>query len=156
MSAKLVTPWWSTRSLNKDTNSYSKIHSLHFTLLWKNLAPCFHHSGLKVDGDCGSTLYFFICSSQFPLISLMSDGSEDSVNNATIKVPPFFKHSLDTWFGHLEAQFDIRKITISSTKFYWCISALPSDISTQLTHLIQDPGDDSYQDICNALMHGRE
>ena len=83
----------------------------------------------------------------------MVQGSEDSVNNITIKVPQFFKHFPDTWFLHLEAQFDIRKITISSTKFCWCISALPYIVSAQLTYLIQDSGEDPYQDIKECLIH---
>ena len=56
-------------------------------------------------------------------------------------------------FSHLEAQFLIKKLTTSSTKFYGCISALPSIVSAQLTHLIQDPGEDPYQEIKDFLIH---
>ena len=83
----------------------------------------------------------------------MAEGSKDTVNTVNIKLPPFFKHSPDRWFGHLEAQFDIGKIITSSTKFYWCISALPSYVSAQLTHLILHPGEDTYQDLKDRLIH---
>ena len=68
----------------------------------------------------------------------MTDDSDlnDIGHHVTIKVPSFFKHTPDTWFVHLEAQFDIRRISTSSTKFDWAILALPSDISHQLTNLI--------------------
>ena len=61
---------------------------------------------------------------------------DDEVNTVTIKVPPFFKHALETWFVHLEAQFDLKQLKTSSMKFYWCITALPSEVSAQLTHMI--------------------
>ena len=77
----------------------------------------------------------------------MANGSDNS-----IKVPLFFKHTHNTWYGHLEAQFGIKKITASSTKFYWAISALPTDVPNHLTHLIQDPEEDPYQDIKDCLI----
>ena len=76
---------------------------------------------------------------------MADDIVDDKVNTITIKVPSFFKRAPETWFGHLEAQFDIKMVTISSTKFYWCISALPSDVSAQLTNMIQNPGEDPYR-----------
>ena len=38
-------------------------------------------------------------------------------------------------------------------KFYWNISALSFNVSAQLTHLIQNPGEDPYQDINDPLIH---
>ena len=67
----------------------------------------------------------------------------DKVNTVAIKVPPFFKHAPE----HLEAQFDLKQLKTSSTKFYYCISALPSEVATNLTHMIGDPGDYSYKKI---------
>ena len=64
----------------------------------------------------------------------------------------FFKHTPETWFVHLKAEFDSRKITASSTKFYWAISALTTNVSNQLMHLIQDPREDPYQDIKDRLI----
>ena len=69
----------------------------------------------------------------------MADGTvDDEVNTFSIKVLPFYKQAQETWFVHLEAQFDLKQLKTSSTKFYWYISALPSEVSTQLTHMIQD------------------
>ena len=65
----------------------------------------------------------------------------------------FFKHTPETWFMHLEAQLDIKNITKSSTKFFWCISALPSNVSAQLTHMIRDLRVNPSQDIKDHLIH---
>ena len=87
MSAKLVTPTWSTWSLNK--NSYKETHFVFSPFLdRKNLAPCFHNSELKVDDDRGLTFYF--CSAitvNFLHSSIMANGIvDDKVNTVTIKV----------------------------------------------------------------------
>ena len=82
----------------------------------------------------------------------MANGSDDSVNIVTIKVLLFFEHASDTLFANMEAKFNIKIITTSFTKFYCCISALPSKVSAQLTHLIQYPGKDPYQDIKDCLI----
>ena len=84
----------------------------------------------------------------------MADSTvEDLVNTVTIKVPLFFKHAPETWFMQLEAQFDIKQLRTSSTKFYLGISALPSEVSAQLTHMIWDPGEDPYHEIKDRLIH---
>ena len=83
----------------------------------------------------------------------MANGTvDDKVNTIIIKVPPFFKHAPETWFAHLEAQFNIKQLKTSSTKFYWCISALPSEVTAQLTNMIRDPGEDHYQQIKDHLI----
>ena len=83
----------------------------------------------------------------------MAEGTvDDEVNILTIKVPQFFKHAPETWFVHLEDQFDLKQFKTSSTKFYWCISALPFKVSAQLMQMIQDPGEDPYQEIEDLLI----
>ena len=78
----------------------------------------------------------------------MANGTvDDKVNTIIIKVPPFFKHAPETWFAHLEAQFNIKQLKTSSTKFYWCISALPTQVSARLTHMTRYSGEDPYQEI---------
>ena len=69
--------------------------------------------------------------------------------SVTIKVLPFFKPTPDTWFAHLKAQFDVKNITTSSTKFYWCIAALPSDVSAKLTHVRSE----TLEKIKDCLIH---
>ena len=84
----------------------------------------------------------------------MSDGTaDDKVNTVTIKIPLFFKHATEPWLSNLETQFDSKQLKTSSTKFYWCISALPTKVSAQLTHMIQNPGEDPYQEIKDPLIH---
>ena len=77
----------------------------------------------------------------------------DEVNTVTIKVPPLFKHAPESWCIYFEAQFDLKQLKTSSTKFYYCISDLPSDIAAQLTHMIRDPGEDPYQEIKDCIIH---
>ena len=62
------------------------------------------------------------------------------------------KFAPETWFGHLEAQFSLKQLKTSSTKFYWCISDLPSEVSAHLMHMIPDPGEDPYQEIKDHLI----
>ena len=98
------------------------------------------------------TLYFFqllqsiFCSSSSWLTApriLLTTSPSKCCHFSSIPQTP----GLRTW------RLNIRKITFSSTKFYWCISTLPSDVSAQLTHLTRDPGDDPYQDIKDRLIH---
>ena len=98
-------------------------------------------------------IFFSAIRVEVPRSSIMANGLNDEVNTVTINVPPFFQHAPETWFAHLEAQSDIKKLTTSFTKFYYCISALPSDVSAHLTHMIRDPGDDPYQEIKDRLIH---
>ena len=84
----------------------------------------------------------------------MADGTvHNEINTITIKVPPFFKHAPETLFVHLEAQFNLKQLKVSSTKLYWCISALLSDVTPQLMHMIRDLGEDPYQEIKDCLIH---
>lgn len=46
----------------------------------------------------------------------------------TIKPPVFSETSPASWFRILEAQFHIRNITVSATKFFHALSALPTEV----------------------------
>ena len=64
--------------------------------------PCFHHSKLKVDEDCGLTIFFFSAITvNFPCSSTIAESIVYAkVNAVTIKAPLFFKHAPETWFSH--------------------------------------------------------
>ena len=59
----------------------------------------------------------------------MSDSEDNtaSVSVIAIKVPEFSHSSAVGWFSILEAQFHLKNITTSSTKFYNALAALPAD-----------------------------
>lgn len=40
------------------------------------------------------------------------------VFTATIKLPGFWQHDQDPWFQHIEAQFNLCRITVDETEYY--------------------------------------
>ena len=70
----------------------------------------------------------------FITIPTMSD--DESANTITIKPPQFSETSARGWFAVLEAQFKIKNIKKSSTKFYSALSALPPAIVTNIPEAI--------------------
>ena len=54
-----------------------------------------------------------------------------SVHAVAIKLPEFCADNAHVWFAQTEAQFAVRNLTCSLTKFYYCIAALQA-VLTQL------------------------
>ena len=48
--------------------------------------------------------------------------SLDLLNTVSVKVPAFWPDSAETWVVQVEAQFALKGVTDSLTKFYYCIS----------------------------------
>ena len=63
-------------------------------------------------------------------------GDADAV---TVKIPPFWTHSLTAWFAQAEAQFVLRKITEDDTKYYYIVSALDSATATRAVSILSQP-----------------
>lgn len=63
------------------------------------------------------------------------------VEHVTIKVPQFMEKCVEGWFAVLEAQFELNRITVSSTKFYNALSHLPTNIICKLTKEILESKD---------------
>ena len=55
--------------------------------------------------------------------------SETEVNAVSIRMPPFMESAIRGWFSIIEANFALRNITVSSTKYYHVLSALPPENS---------------------------
>ena len=55
--------------------------------------------------------------------------------NVSMKLPTFWPDAAEVWFAQADAQFAIRNVTISKTKFYNAIAVLPQGS-------ISDPGSD--------------
>ena len=65
-----------------------------------------------------------------------------SLTMVSIKLPTF----------QAEAQFTIKCVTTSMTKFHHCIAALPQDVATRLIDLIRDPTADPYTTLRARLV----
>ena len=57
---------------------------------------------------------------------------EQSVTHVTVKAPEFIETNPSAYFSIFEAQFMLKNITLSSTKFYNVLSALPQDVVGKL------------------------
>ena len=49
------------------------------------------------------------------------------------------RNAAEVWFAQAEAQFAIRSVTVSKTKFYYAVASLPQNVAAQITDLIQAP-----------------
>ena len=56
-----------------------------------------------------------------------------------LKLPPFWPESAEVWFALAEAQFNIKGISNSTTKFYHCVATMSQDGASQMLDLIRDP-----------------
>ena len=59
--------------------------------------------------------------------------------NIALKLPVFRSETSEVWFAQADAQFAIRLISISKTKFYHAVASLPQDVAAQLLDLIHVP-----------------
>ena len=59
--------------------------------------------------------------------------------NVALKLPVFWSEAAKVWFAQADAQFAIRSITVSKTKFYHAVASLPQDVAAQILDLIRAP-----------------
>lgn len=75
------------------------------------------------------------------------------VANVGVKPPPFWKSNPALWFVRLEAQFDLARITVDSTKFNHVLSAMDSDILNSVSDIvIRPPENDKYETLKTRLI----
>ena len=65
--------------------------------------------------------------------------SLDLLNTVSVKVPAFWPDSVEAWFIQVEAQFALKGVTASSTKFYYCVSSFNRETANQVLDLIKSP-----------------
>ena len=63
----------------------------------------------------------------------------DLINTVPVKVNAFWSDSAKAWFAQTEAQFALKGATVSSTKFYYCISSFTQETANQVLDLIKSP-----------------
>ena len=59
--------------------------------------------------------------------------------NVSLKLPTFWPDAAKVWFAQADAQFAIRNVTISNTKFNHAVAVLPQDVASQILDLIRAP-----------------
>lgn len=79
--------------------------------------------------------------------------SLDLLNTVSVKVPPFWPDSAEAWFIQTEAQFALKGVTASSTKFYYCVSSFNQETANQVLDLIKSPpSDEPYEALKRRLL----
>ena len=63
------------------------------------------------------------------------------VHAVALKLPEFWADNACVWFAQTEAQFAVRNLTCSLTKFYYCVAALGHADAAQVVDLIEYPPD---------------
>ena len=56
-----------------------------------------------------------------------------------MKLPVFWPDVAEVWFAQADAQFAIRNMTVSKTKFYPVVAVLPQEVASQILDLIRAP-----------------
>ena len=65
--------------------------------------------------------------------------SAADLNNFAVKLPLFWPENIETWFVQAKSQFRLRAVTVSQTKFYYCIQAMPQEVAVKVLNLIRNP-----------------
>ena len=77
---------------------------------------------------------------------------DQEVSHVTIKAPAFIDTNPSAYFSIIEAQFHLKNITMSSTKFYNVISSMPPDVVGRLSPTILAAADyDSLKDAVKSI-----
>ena len=75
-----------------------------------------------------------------------------SVYGATVQLPAFDKVEPETWFTVADANFALRKVTDSTTKYYYVLSKLDAASLRKLSAFLKVPRSaDPYQDLRRKL-----
>ena len=79
--------------------------------------------------------------------------SSRASTNVALKLPTFWPENAEVWFAQAEAQFAIKSISISRTKFYYAVASLPQEVATQILDLIRaPPAGDPYEVLRERLV----
>ena len=73
--------------------------------------------------------------------------------NVALKHPVFWPEAAEDWFVQADAQFAIKSITVSKTKFYHAVASLPQDVAAQILDFIRaPPAGDPYRVLRERLI----
>ena len=65
--------------------------------------------------------------------------SPSPVANVSMKLPVFWPDAAKVWFAQADAQFGIRSVNVSKTKFYQTVAVLSQEVVSQILDLIHAP-----------------
>ena len=65
-----------------------------------------------------------------------SSSFTNSFSSGSLKLPVFWPNAAEVWFAQADAEFAIRAVTVSNTKFYHAEANLPQDVAAQILNLI--------------------
>ena len=87
-------------------------------------------------------------------LSMATSESDDlpRVGAVALKLPPFWPESAEVWFAQAEAQFNIKGINSSTTKFYHCVASMSQEVASQLLDLIRTPPASEPYEILKARL----
>ena len=77
---------------------------------------------------------------------------QDNAGGHFFKLPDFWPASPLTWFGIVEAQFDLRGVTSQREQFSLVAAVLPESSARKITHLLAAPPADCYTALKAALL----
>lgn len=79
--------------------------------------------------------------------------TQQQVDKVSIKAPPFWKAEPRVWFIQLEAQFDLGGITQDTTKYNYVISAISTEVLTQVADFVTaPPAQNKYPELKKKLI----
>ena len=80
-----------------------------------------------------------------------------AVFGASVQLPAFDRVEPNAWFAVADANFALRKVTDSTTKYYYVLSKLDSVVLRKLSTFLELPrGNDPYQEIKSKLCRAYE
>lgn len=79
---------------------------------------------------------------------------EEAVQSISIKSPDFTEASPALFFKLLEAQFHLRGIKLSKTRFFHALSSLPSHVLENIP--LADLENENYEDLKKQIIHSYE
>ena len=78
---------------------------------------------------------------------LNNNNVDPQINHIAVKIPPFYYNSPKIWFRQIEANFDLARITVESTKINYIIANLPEEVAIQL-----EDNFESYEMLKNNII----
>ena len=73
-----------------------------------------------------------------------------TINKVAVKPPIFMESNVAAWFFIMDAQFNIAQISMSSTKFYHVLAALPAEVVGRIPQDILETND--YKKLRDAVI----
>ena len=90
----------------------------------------------------------------FCFFAMPAEEPQVAVHAAAIKLPQFWSENPDLWFFQAEAQFELRSISVSRTKYFYLVAALSPEAAGRVTSLLEEiPTEDPYEVLKSALCH---